>query len=269
MVAIGGSFHYVFEQSDRFFAGRAWSSKALGYYTFAWQLACMPTDKIVTLINQVSFSVFSRLQNDTERFNKFYLNINKATATLVLPLFAGGFILGDELIMVVLNEQWWSISTIFRYLCLAQILVTLNAVNNFVHTAQGRPEWRMYFFGACAALMSVSFFFAVQYGLEAILVPWFTTYLLISLVWITITLRQIGMPFLNYLRNLSIPFLAAIVMSSAVFLTDLLLEFIPPVQPYEFFILLIKIVVGASCYVGFLLIFAREFLMNAIKLLRA
>ena len=269
MVAVGGSFHYVFEQSDKFFAGRAWSSKILGYYAFAWQLACMPTDKIVTLINQVSFSVFSRLQDDRERFNKFYLNINKATATLVLPLFAGGFILGDELIRVVLNEKWWAISTLFRFLCLAQILVSINAVNNFVHTAQGRPEWRLYFNGTCAVLMSVSFFFAVQHGLEAILVPWFTTYLLISLVWITLTLRQIGITVFDYLQNLSVPFCATIAVSAVVLLTGQVLRSIPLELPHESIFLLLKIAVGALCYVSFMLLFAREFLINAIKLLRA
>ena len=267
-VCVGGSFQYVFEQSDRFFVGRAWSSKILGYYTFAWQLSSMPTEKIVTLINQVSFSVFSKLQGDKERFNQFYLNINKATATLVLPLFAGGFLIGDELIRVVLNEKWWPIITLFRFLCLAQILVSLNAVNNFVHTSLGRPEWRLYFNATCATLMSVSFFYAVQHSLEAVLIPWFTTYLLISLVWITLTLRQLRIPIFKYLKNLAIPFAATFVLSAVVILIEQISTSIPFTLSYEPMILILKIASGGICYVGFYALFDRDYLRNTARLFR-
>jgi O-antigen/teichoic acid export membrane protein len=266
LVSLGGSFHYIFVQSDRFFAGRAWASTILGYYAFACQLALIPTDKIVTLINQVSFSVFSKLKDSKEEFNRFYLNINKMTATLVLPLFIGGYLVGEEIIKLLLNEQWWPIITLFQYLCLAQIITSLNAVNNFVHTAQGRPIWRLYFYATCAILMSVSFYFAVQHGMNAILIPWFTTYLCICIAWVILTLRQIQIPVSIYVKNLYIPICATSFMAVAVLFSGVLFDGTLIKVESRIFALTIKIVSGAVAYIGFLLIYDLEYLKNIIRL---
>ena len=98
LIAIGRSLFYVQEKSDKFFAGRAWNSKILGFYTFAQDLAQIPIDKIVSLINNVSFPAFSKAQNDKEHFNSLYLNITKVTAMVVLPIYVGGFFLGENII---------------------------------------------------------------------------------------------------------------------------------------------------------------------------
>ena len=73
--------------------------------------------------------------------------------------------MGEELIKVLLNDKWLPIIFLFKFLCLAQIITALNAVNNFVHTSQGRPQWRLYFYATLALFMALSFFFAVQKGI--------------------------------------------------------------------------------------------------------
>jgi PST family polysaccharide transporter len=212
MVAASSSAYYMFEVSDRFFAGRAWSAEALGFYLFAFQLSQVPTEKLVTTINQVSYSLFSRYQDDLRVLSEYYLNTIKLTAALVFPIFVSGFLLGDQLIPVLLGAKWEPMSTLFKFLCLAQILVTLNAVVGFLHTALGKPVKAVYFNVACAVLMSISYFFAVQYEKEAILIPWFTTYLLITLVWLGTTNAHLGISTSRYLSALRMPVFGVAVM---------------------------------------------------------
>jgi len=129
-VAVGQSFYYIYEHSDRFFAGKAWSPKLLGYYSFALQLSQMPTEKIVAFVSQVSFPIFAKLKENIDEFNKFYLDIQRITITIVLPLYVGGYLVGDEMIRILLNEQWYFIIPFFKLLCLAQIIVPMNSANN-------------------------------------------------------------------------------------------------------------------------------------------
>ena len=266
-MSFGRSLFYIWENSDKFFAGRAWSANTLGYYTFALQLAQIPTEKIVTLINQVSFPAFARLQNDKERFNTFYLNIIKVTATLVLPLFVGGYLVGEEIVKILLNEKWYPIIFLFKYLCLTQIFTALNAVNNFAHAAQGRPHWGLCYHMVCAVLMPVSFFFAVKYGLNAIIIPWFTTFVVICSGWILITIKKIGVGLNEYLHVLMVPFAAVILMASGVISVKYFITISNISGGGFIYQLLLSVLCGAIVYGAFLWIFDKQ-LLRELKALK-
>ena len=247
-VAISSSFNYANSKSDKFFAGRVWNSATLGFYSFALQLAKIPTEKIVTLINQVSYPVFAALQDKKQRFNAYYLNLINITAILVFPLFFGGFLVGDELIKILLNEKWYPIILIFRLLCLSQILTALNAVNNFVHFAQGRPKWGLYINATMAILMGISFFFAVNYGLNATIIPWFTTYAVICIIWILITINKIEVHLFSYLKAIITPLAAVTAMSAVVISLEYLIGILALRNNYDTVILALKLACGGIVY---------------------
>jgi teichuronic acid exporter len=269
-VSLGHSLFYLSDASDKFFAGRAWNAMLLGYYAFALQLAQIPTEKIVVLINTVSFAAFSKLQHEKEKFSKLYLDIIKVTATLVLPLFVGGYLVGEDLIRVLLNEKWVPMILLFKYLCLSQIVTALNAVNNHAQTAKGRPHWGLYFNLTCVILMPISFYFAVQYGLHAILIPWFTTYLLICSIWITITLKSLDIPIYSYFEKLSKPIMGTLLMSISVVVLNVYFATHFPGQNNNLLLpLLVKVILGGIVYVSYLWIFDRSLFYNIQKLRKA
>lgn len=210
--AFSGSVFYVWEKSDQFFAGRAWKSGTLGYYSLALQLSKIPTEKIVSLINQVAFSAFAKLQGNKEEFNRFYLSITKVSMLLVIPFFLGGFLTGDVIVTLLLTEKWSPIIHVFRYLCIAQIFIALNANNSFVHFAQGRPKWGLYYQLACAVCMPISFYLVIPYGLNAIVIPWLTVNPLLCLGWVLVTIRKIGIPVSTYVANIMGSLVASVAM---------------------------------------------------------
>lgn len=269
-VFMGRSFFYLFEKSDKFFAGRAWTPQMLGYYGFALQLAQIPTEKISVIINHVSFSAFSRLQNEKQKFNEFYLNVVNATSVLVMPVFVGGYLVGEEIIKLLLTEKWYPIIFVFKYLCLTQITTSINAVNSFVHYAQGRPKWSLYFHVSLAILMATSFYFAVQYGLNGIVVPWFTMYLVICTTWTIITLNKIGISLPIYLKNLFNPIMATLIMSACIILSDKALSILSSQYDNILPIFLItKIVVGLLIYLSYFWIFDRHIFYKLNELRKA
>lgn len=218
-VAISSSAFYAFEVSDRFFAGRAWTAAELGFYLFAMQLAQVPTEKLVSTINQVSYAFFSRYQDDLDALSVYYLKTIKLTAALVFPIFVAGYLLGHQIVPILLGEKWEPMITLFKYLCLAQILVTLNSVVNFVHMALGKPRKGLYFSIACAILMPISYYIAINHigtEKESILIPWFTTYVLITLVWLGSANAYLGIRTFRYLGALRSPILGVLVIVAIV-----------------------------------------------------
>ncbi len=256
-ISLQATVFYVYDKSDKFFAGRAWQSTVLGHYSMALQLAQLPSEKITVLINHVAFPAFSLLISDQERFRDFYLKAVNMSATLVFPLFVGGFLVGADLVQVLLSDKWAPIGRIFEYLCLAQIMVSLSPINNFVHNAQGRASWSSLYTLACAILVPLSFFIAVPYGLEAALIPWFTTYVLLSLSWIAITTKKIGITPGAYLKELSIPFAATLTMATAIkFVFILGGDYLGSLGQLSR--LIIKCGIGASTYIIFLWVFDKR-----------
>ena len=91
---------------------------------------------------------------------------------------------------MLLDDKWIPIIFLFKMLCLSQIFLAMTSINNHVHNAQGRPGWGMCYNAACALFMSISFYFAVQHGLNAIIIPWMTTFIFMCIIWITITIKK-------------------------------------------------------------------------------
>jgi O-antigen/teichoic acid export membrane protein len=265
-VSLGRFFFYLFEASDKFFGARAWTPNILGYYSFGLTLAQLPTDKIVTLINQVSFPALSKLQHDREGFNTFYLRIVKLSATLVMPIFIGGYLLGEELIPMILSEKWMPIVVVFKYLCLTQVITSLNAINNLVHWSQGRPQWSLVFHGALAFFMSISFYLAAPYGMNAYLFPWFITYLVICLTWIMVTIKKLNISVNTYLENLGKPTMGTLLMAVGVLATGYGVSLLHITAYSPVWTVTAKIIVGVLCYVGYLWFFDKQLFLDLQKL---
>lgn len=258
-VAGGRTIFYLYENSDKFVIGKYLSAGDLGLYSFAMNLSSIPTDKIVSLIRQVSFPVLSKVQNNKIQFRKYYLNILKIVATVTFPLFVGGYLLGESLIIILLDEKWFQIIFLFKNFCLIQIVVALLSINNIVHISQGRPEWTLYFGIVRVVVMPVSYYIAVGYGLNAMLIPWATTYIIISVIWILVTLRKIGISFTKYLEMLKNPFFSTCAMAISIYVCQHIVNSAFGENERHMILSLITMVlVGLFVYISYYWIFDRQ-----------
>ena len=66
--------------------GKVFSADQLGYYTQAKKLEEVPTKGLAAVVNQVSFPVFSRLQNDLSKVREGLRNNIKAITFINFPL---------------------------------------------------------------------------------------------------------------------------------------------------------------------------------------
>lgn len=258
-IAIGRTLFYITDNSDKFIVGKKLGSVDVGYYSFALQLSQLPTEKITVMINQVSFPLFSKLKHAPNEFNEHYLKIIKIIATIVVPLFVGGYMVADELVLVVLGEKWSPIIILFKYLCLAQIMTSLSAINNIVHNALGEADLSMYFNGVTAFFMTISFYFAAAYyGLNAMIFPWCVTYFLLCAAWIIFTLNNLNISYYRYVSNVKVVFVATALMCIVVFGYSVVDHILPWTNVGNLATLLTKIVVGGLIYIGTLILFDRE-----------
>jgi len=266
-IAAGRTLYYMYTKSDRFFGGRILGSAILGYYSFALQLSSIPTDKLVSFINSVSFPVFSRYQKKNDKFNKFFLRLVKMIAFITFPIYIGGFFIADELIPLILGSKWMSIIVPFKFLCLAQLIISITTVNAVVINAKGLPHWNLYVNMINVLLMPASFYIAAKHGLNYLVIPWLTIQPLVRIGQTWITLRLLAISISDYFKSLMHPLFAVVTMLFVLSLSKFIyFQTLNPhftnLVPY----LVLTIIMGIISYAGYVMIFNRSFITALINI---
>lgn len=200
-VAGARSLFYCFQKMDRFIVGRVLGEQALGWYSFAMELASLPADKLMSIVNQVSLPLFSKIRRDPAQLVNAYLKVTRCVTLMVAPLFAAGVVFGDVIIQVLLGDQWLPCVFLFRMFCLVQLLVALNSVHGQMVSAIGNPYHQLKLYAVMLLAMGPSLYWAALYGVERMALPWLVVYPLIWLGWTAVTLRGIHVSWRDYWRK--------------------------------------------------------------------
>lgn len=261
-VAGSRSLFYVFQKADKFVVGKVFNAQILGYYAFAMQLASIPTEKIVSVVHQVSFPIFSHYQADQEAVRRIYLDTTKYISMMVFPLFIGGAVFAHDIVPVLLGESWLQIIPLFRIFCISQLLTSLTIINAVYHNAQGRPRWVLIYQLVNTMVMPLSIYLAATYSFSAVLVPWVTLYPVLCMRWTWSTLRAIGISNREYFKVMGNSCLATAIMVAGIILIQFLMETVLLIPPSLKMMLLQELGVGGMLYCAYLILFEKNLLIK-------
>ena len=131
---------FLITNGDDAFVGKFIGLSALGLYQMAYRISNMPATEITHVISQITFPVYSALQDNLTKLRETYLKVLKITAVLSIPIAGMIFILTPDLILVFLGKKWISITPLMQILCLFGALRALNATTGSVFQAMAKPE---------------------------------------------------------------------------------------------------------------------------------
>ena len=99
-----------------------------------------PVSILNGIISQVTFPVFSKLQNDKLQLKNYASKSLIMITFITFPFMFGLIIIAEPLIEVVLTDKWLPIVPYFQLLCVIGILYPLQTINLNVLNAQGRSD---------------------------------------------------------------------------------------------------------------------------------
>jgi len=267
-VSAARSLSYISQKADVFIVGKLFTAQSLGYYSFAMQLASIPTDKFVSIIQQVGYPVFAHYQDDTDKVSDFFLRATKYISILVLPLFTCGIILSKELILLVLGIKWLPIVDMFRAFCFANLVICIASLNSMVHLAQNRPRWVLLFTGFNTILMTVGIFLAARRGFDAVVIPWVTISPLLAVIWTMLTVRRLGISIRIYFRGFIKPIAGTLLCVAGIYCVRLLSSYNIISENVGILMLSRDLFVGISIYILFIMIFENNVYVEMRQLLK-
>jgi O-antigen/teichoic acid export membrane protein len=105
-VAISRVFLYLYLQADMVIGGRLLGKEQIGYYSVGMHLASLPMQRVSSILNDVAFPAFSRLQDDSERVAHHLIQAIRLASLFSFPVFWGIGAVAPEIVGVFLGDKW-------------------------------------------------------------------------------------------------------------------------------------------------------------------
>lgn len=255
-------FYYLYTESDKIIIGKFLGNNLLGYYGVALNLASIPMEKVLPIVNQVLFTSYSRIQNDIERIRKNILTTTRAVAFLSFPIFFGMAGLSREAVPLILGPKWTSIVVPFQLLCLIIPLKALNAIFSPALSAIGKPSVTLRNTIITSIVMAIAFLIGIRGELLGVCIAWIIAYPIVFIVTGMRYLKELGISWRDYLSEIIFPFFAGLLMLVFVML---LRQFIIIFQPL--YSIIITISFGTAIYMGLAFIFKKDEYLELKRLL--
>ena len=245
--------NYFGRNADNIIIGRVRGQAELGSYQMAYNLMLTPLSNISSVIAQITFPAFSRIQADNQRFRSAYVRQSMMVALLTFPLMAGMGILAEPLIRAVLGAKWVGAIPIFQILAPVGLVQSVVTLVGQIYTAKARTDLMFRWGVASSVVLVLAFVGGVRYGAVGVAFAYALVYLLIvSYPTLRIPFRLIGLKVQDFVMALMPQSITTAAMTAACFVWLYLLKKLRISDPWG--VLVSTSLLGAIVYAGILIV---------------
>lgn len=120
--------------------GKVYNSSTLGYYTKAKRTEEYASTFISSVLDQVSYPVFSESQYDRERLVSILRKFIGVSAFFTFPLMLLLILLAKPIFIVLYSDRWLPSVPYFQIFCLAGIATCLQNIHYYAVAAMGKSK---------------------------------------------------------------------------------------------------------------------------------
>ena len=255
--------NFFARNADNLVIGRVRGQTELGDYQMAYNLMLTPISNISSMIAQITFPAFSKIQADNARFKSAYVRQSMMVGLLTFPVMAGMGVLADPLIRSVLGKQWVGAILVFQILAPVGLVQSVSTLVGQIYTAKARTDLMLrWAIGATVVLVS-AFILGAHYGAVGVAISYDLSYLIL-LVYpqFLIPFRLIDLKVSEYAAALFPQLLITSAMTAACMLFLSLLRSVGILNSWAQ--LISTTALGAAVYAGLLILF-RPPVMEALE----
>jgi len=256
---------YVYSNSDVFIIGKILGKELLGFYSIAMQLASLPMQKVVEMLDQVGFAAFSSVQHDMAAIRSHFLKAIRMLSFLSFPIFWGISCISPDLVTVVLGHRWERAIIPLQLLSLVMPIRMIGHGTGSPLLAIGKPQIATMNTLQALVIMLPAFFIGTYFGgLIGASLAWVIGYPILVVARLRYSLPPLGLTKLSYFEAMVGPAISGAIMYLAVILVRQTIT-TPYLGPKTGMILLI--IVGAIAYLSMMWLFWRRYFTEIITLI--
>lgn len=257
------ALNYFNIRIDQFVVGALLGTRALGYYSMAFNLVLQPVSRINPVLTQVAFPVLAKIRSDKARLKRGYFRILSILTSINAPVLIGVATIAPTLIPAVLGKQWSPIVPLIQVLALFSLVRSTGNAGGSLVLACGRADLAFYWNLSLFAFIPLTVFIGAKIGaLQGIAWTLLGLQILLLFAWYHFVVRKLlGNCFSGFIGSMITPVILAMPMAGAI------IGIAPLLSPLPVAIqLTVQIVIGGAIYIGLYLFFRREFIKEQLQL---
>ena len=172
--------NYFSRNLDNILIGRYHGSAELGFYSKAYQLLMMPITNLRDPMNRVAMPALSKLQNEPIHYRNYYKKYISILAFVSMPLVVFMFVCSEQIVSLLLGEQWLEASEIFRLLAIAAFIQPVSTTWGLLLISSGKSKRYLRLGLFNSVFISISFGCGLAWGAKGVAISYaIATYLLL------------------------------------------------------------------------------------------
>ena len=143
-IFVSSLVEYVYSYLQPILIGKNFSMNELGYYTQARKIEEIPTNSLVSIVNTVTFPVYSKLSND---YSSLIENAQKTLTYLSfisIPIMFFLIVTSKYVILFLLGEKWIEAYPLLQILCISGIFRIPSGSNMNIIKSLGKSKTFMF-----------------------------------------------------------------------------------------------------------------------------
>ena len=139
-VTLGTLASYLNDQGDDFVVSKVVGAKALGFYQNAYKISNLPTTQGASLVYQVVFPIYSRIQGKMDRLKRGVIKSLLITLSFSFIFGLGLYLVAPTAIKYIFGEKWLPMIPALNILILFGITRPLISVGAAFFDSIGQPR---------------------------------------------------------------------------------------------------------------------------------
>ncbi|MGC4091672.1 MAG: lipopolysaccharide biosynthesis protein [Polyangiaceae bacterium] len=205
---------------DFVIVGKVFGVATLGAYRVASDVAMVPAQAVLDVVNRTAFPVYARIGlGHPETLKRMFLSMTRRLALVSGPLCVLSLLFAPSILALVSGARWDAAGPMIRLLCWAALLRSLTQSIPQLFHAAGRPELAAYdssltLIGFVASAYALVKLFGASLGANAVSLAWITTYALTLCALFLMTRWIVPLKIGEFAKSLLQPLLMMVVLGA-------------------------------------------------------
>jgi O-antigen/teichoic acid export membrane protein len=254
-LTVSAPIRFLITQGDDAFVGWFLGAGPLGIYRVSYRFSNAPATEISSVINQVLFPTYAKIQDDSERTADWYGRALTLAAFITFPMAFGIVAVSPAFVKGFLSAEWGKMAPVMQILAFYGLIRSIGAIDGALVRGIGRPELSTLTHVLTLIFMAVSIFPAsAKYGLIGTAIAVSGSLLLATLTRTAIVLRLIEFSVGDWLSANIFPALNSLAMMAIVIGVPIIIPI-----PSTYLLFGVQVATGVITYGAFTLITIRVF----------
>ena len=238
--------------------GSVLGKRELGFYNVAQRLSNIISDIFIGTINEISFPLLAKKQEDLVEFRKAFMNSVYFSALILFPIFTFCIINSEKIFLLLFTEKWINAVVVFQAFCFMFIFIILGIPQKNIIVLSNHAKWWFKLQVKLSLLIVPLTAASAYWGLNALLITLILGKSLYCSVSMWKSCQLLSLDIKKYIGSFILPLICCIV---AAIITSVITQFVT-----SFNLILIDIIVSATIffvtYLVQLFLFDKEKILN-------